>query len=237
MFMQEIMEAGADEFAAEDLADDVIVDGQASTFEQTRREIISPVLVLAVLLMTRMQLVPEIRVEGTLGTGPLDYAAHGPCGVSDANAGRGQGERNAATDAPMLTAQPRTWRQQQAPSAHRQDSVSVDLSGGSPGREVRSGDPAGIPATRPGHSGLDRAAAMLPQPSAAAEPSHRNSMQLAVAGKLHSLKQHPQGLNQPGRALAAMWHLERWKASAEAARQLPGGATDESAGQIRCAAS
>ncbi len=32
MFMQEIMEAGADEFAAEDLADDVIVDPQTSTF-------------------------------------------------------------------------------------------------------------------------------------------------------------------------------------------------------------
>ncbi|KAK9803164.1 hypothetical protein WJX72_006924 [[Myrmecia] bisecta] len=96
----EINEAAETEFTAEELADDAAVNGQTSTFgsllqhfaedlclrrsalgcpetkpsEQTRREIISPVFVLAVLLMTGMRLVAEARVQGSLGNGPLDYA-------------------------------------------------------------------------------------------------------------------------------------------------------------------
>ena len=42
--------------------------------EQTRREFISPVFVLAVLLMTGMRLVAEPRVQGSLGNGPVEYA-------------------------------------------------------------------------------------------------------------------------------------------------------------------
>ncbi|KAK9863953.1 hypothetical protein WJX84_001466 [Apatococcus fuscideae] len=97
----EVDEASSSEFPAADLPDGDIAEGQTETHhdlfqhfakdllmrrralgspeirpsEQTRREIISPLLVLAVLLMPGMRLVAEEVVQGRLGHGPLDYAA------------------------------------------------------------------------------------------------------------------------------------------------------------------
>lgn len=52
-------------------------DFELEGYELTRRELISPVLILAALLNPKLvELRAEAQVHGTLGHGPIDYTAH-----------------------------------------------------------------------------------------------------------------------------------------------------------------